>query len=93
MPQKVDAPVGRTSDTVLLRVFFHPYGNRLILLLAGYDKSRDASRRREDRETARARKYLADFKRNSRGQRVRRSVTKSHSSWSSLPSICAITHR
>lgn len=60
-------PSARRGDRVLLRVFFHPWGNRLILLLAGYDKGRDASPQREDREIARARKYLADFKRNSRG--------------------------
>lgn len=67
MAERVPAPDGRAHDRILLRAFFHPHGNRLILLLAGYDKGRDASRQREDREIARARKYLADFKRNSRG--------------------------
>jgi len=47
---------------VLLRVFFHPHGNRLLLLLAGYDKSKDASDKREDKEIALARKRLTEFK-------------------------------
>jgi len=64
---RVPAPDGRAQERILLRAFFHPYGDRLILLLAGYDKGRDTSPRREDREIVRARRYLADFRSNRRG--------------------------
>jgi hypothetical protein len=45
------------SEQILLRVFCHAHGRRLILLLAGYDKGSEPSRRRQQREieTARAR--------------------------------------
>jgi putative component of toxin-antitoxin plasmid stabilization module len=44
------------------RVFCHAHGNRLILLLGGYDKGRDPSRRRQQREIALARSRLADWR-------------------------------
>jgi len=46
---------------VLLRVFFYPHGNKLVLLLSGYDKGRQTSRKRQDREIKRARRYLAKY--------------------------------
>ena len=48
-------PVAET-ESVLLRVFFCTSGRKRILLLRGYDKARDPSDRREDREIAAARK-------------------------------------
>ncbi|MEA3502890.1 MAG: hypothetical protein U9R47_08960 [Actinomycetota bacterium] len=56
---------------VLLRVFFHAYGDKAILLLGGYDKGRQPSRRKQDAEIARARKRLSDFKNRSRRGRRR----------------------
>lgn len=50
-------------ERILLRVFCHAYGDRIVLLLGGYDKGADASRRRQQREIAEARKRLAAFKR------------------------------
>ncbi len=47
---------------VLVRVFCSFVGNRVILLLGGYDKKRDASDRRQQREIARARAELARWK-------------------------------
>lgn len=54
---------GRTSserrerqEAVLLRVFLTFTGNRICLLFAGYDKGRDASQRRQQKEIARARR-------------------------------------
>jgi hypothetical protein len=48
-------------DTALLRVFCHAHGDRLILLLGGYDKARDPNARRQQREIAVARHRLADY--------------------------------
>lgn len=50
-----------TTQKILLRVFFHPYGNKIILLLGGYDKGEHPSSKRQQREIAEARKRLADF--------------------------------
>lgn len=47
---------------ILLRVFCHAYGDKVVLLLAGYDKGDDASRKRENREIELARKRLAEFR-------------------------------
>jgi hypothetical protein len=44
--------------SILLRVFVHFHGNRVILLLSGYDKQDDASKKRQAREIAVARKHL-----------------------------------
>lgn len=46
---------------ILLRVFFHPYGDRLILLIGGYDKGDDPSEKRQQREIQAARKALKDW--------------------------------
>jgi hypothetical protein len=60
-------PHRRSAGTrILLRVFCHAHGDRLILLLGGYDKGRDVSRRRQQREIARARVRLDEFTRRSR---------------------------
>ena len=52
--------IAEASDggKILLRVFFHPYGEKIVLLLAGYDKGSDPSTRRQNREIAAARKAL-----------------------------------
>ncbi|WP_174435648.1 hypothetical protein [Demequina sediminicola] len=47
---------------VLLRVFCTFYGAKVILLLGGYDKRRDASSKRQQREIQRARKRLARWR-------------------------------
>ena len=46
---------------LLARVFCHAYGDRVILLLGGYDKGRDPSPRRQGREIALARSRLTDW--------------------------------
>ena len=46
---------------VLLRVFCHAYGDKIVLLLNGYDKGGDVSTKRQQREIALARKRLAEF--------------------------------
>lgn len=55
-------PGAKSGERVLLRVFFHPHGDRIILLLGGYDKGANPSEKRQAREIATARKRLAEFK-------------------------------
>ena len=50
------------SEEVLLRVFFHAHGDRLVLLLHGYDKGADPSTRRQQREIVEARGRLRAFR-------------------------------
>lgn len=52
-PGSIDA-----SEQILLRVFCHAHGRKLILLLAGYDKGSEPSRRRQQREIEIARTRL-----------------------------------
>jgi hypothetical protein len=51
------------SARILLRVFCHAYGDRIVLLLGGYDKGADPSTRRQSDEIAIARHRLADWRR------------------------------
>jgi hypothetical protein len=44
------------GETVLLRVFVHFYGAKVVLLLGGYDKGADPNERRQQREIAEARR-------------------------------------
>ena len=58
-----DAPkVAAPAAKIPLRVFVHFHGERLILLLGGYDKGDDPTSRRQRREIAVARRRLAQFK-------------------------------
>ncbi|MGB2710827.1 MAG: hypothetical protein WBC33_04865 [Conexibacter sp.] len=49
-------------ERILLRVFCHAYGDRIVLLLGGYDKGSDPSRTRQQREIAEARERLEAFR-------------------------------
>ena len=55
--------VEEVGERILLRVFCHAYGNKVVLLLVGYDKGADSSARRQDDEIALARRRLADWRR------------------------------
>lgn len=55
-------PVG--TQGVVLRVFCAFYGSHQVALLSGYDKGRDPSSKRQEREIAKARKLLANWKRD-----------------------------
>lgn len=59
-------PQSGTSEEVLLRVFFHAHGDRVVLLLHGYDKGADPSTRRQQREIAEARRRLRAFREHQR---------------------------
>jgi hypothetical protein len=50
------------SSQILLRVFFHPHGDKLILLLGGYDKGDDPSSKRQQSEIATATKRLRAYR-------------------------------
>lgn len=56
-PGEKEGPPGK----VLLRAFCHAYGNKVVLLLGGYDKGGDASAKRQQLEIATARKRLRAF--------------------------------
>ena len=58
------------QEKVLLRLFVHFYGDRMVLLLGGYDKGRHSGAKRQQREIDRARRSLAQFK--ARGRRAQR---------------------
>ena len=53
-------------ERVLLRVFVHFFGRRIVLLLGGYDKGEEPKARRQQREIAEARRLLAQFKERQR---------------------------
>jgi len=56
-----DEPRTRAEEDVLLRVYCHAYGSKVILLVAGYDKGDAPSKRREQKEIRLAETRLKDF--------------------------------
>jgi hypothetical protein len=63
----VSGPADPTEAKMLLRVFCHAYGNRVVLLLAGYDKGEQPSARWQSAEIALARKRLKDWQQRRQG--------------------------
>jgi putative component of toxin-antitoxin plasmid stabilization module len=59
---KVGDESGGERGDVLLRIFCHAYGQRIVLLLGGYDKGIDPSTRRQSREIESARGRLRSFR-------------------------------
>ncbi|HEY8211820.1 MAG TPA: hypothetical protein VIG99_30270 [Myxococcaceae bacterium] len=55
---------------LLLRLFFHPHGNKLLLLLGGYDKGERPSRSHQQEEIQAARMFLARWKERERSRRM-----------------------
>ena len=55
-----------------LRIFCHAYGERIILLLGGYDKGAAPGKRRQDREIETARARLRSFRLRLQRQRAGR---------------------
>lgn len=49
------------DGSLLARIFCHPFGDRVILLLAAYDKGRDPSVGRQNREIRLARSRLTEW--------------------------------
>jgi hypothetical protein len=61
----LDACAAPGSDrSVLIRVFCTFHGDKIVLLYHGYDKKRDPSQRRQQREIAKARRLHQEWKRN-----------------------------
>jgi hypothetical protein len=58
-------------EKVLLPVFCHAYGTKVVLLLNGYDKAGDRSDKRQLREVTLARRRLAEFKERQARERKR----------------------
>ncbi len=58
--------VEEAGARILLRVFCHAYGDRIVLLLGSYDKGADPSPRRQDEEISVARSRLASWRRRRR---------------------------
>ncbi len=67
VPDAVGGP-----DKVLLRLFVHFYGQKVVLLLGGYDKGDDPKPRRQQREIAEARRLLGQFKERQRRERKKK---------------------
>jgi hypothetical protein len=61
------ADASRARRAVSVRVFCAFSGNKVIILLGGYDKLRDPSTKRQQREIAAARATLSAWKRAQRG--------------------------
>ena len=57
-----ETPTNARVD-ILLRMFVHFYGDRVVLLMHGYDKGGDPSEKRQNREIAEARRRLTAWKR------------------------------
>jgi hypothetical protein len=61
---------------VLLRIFCHAHGERIVMLLGGYDKGVAPGKKKQDREIERARQRLRSFRlrlqRQRAGERRRR---------------------
>ncbi|MFT4011705.1 MAG: hypothetical protein QM655_16865 [Nocardioidaceae bacterium] len=51
-----------TQKKILLRVFVHFHGNKVVLLIHGYDKGSDDSPRQRNREIQQARKRLTHWR-------------------------------
>jgi len=55
---------------ILLRVFFHPFGDKILLLIGGYDKGKQPKKSYQDQQIRQARAELKKWeKRQSRTQR------------------------
>lgn len=65
--------ITKRRETILLRVFFHAHGDKLILLLGGYDKGKHPQKGTQQAEIGMARKRLARWqeeqRKASRGRR------------------------
>jgi hypothetical protein len=66
-------PKATVGGKVLLRLFCHAYGAKIVLLLNGYDKAADSSQKRQQREIDLARRRLVEFKeRQARDRKLER---------------------
>jgi hypothetical protein len=61
---KIDSAKAKPGEdqTVLMRVFVAFYGEKVVLLMTGYDKGKDSSAKRQNKEIAKARSLLTSWK-------------------------------
>jgi len=59
----------KPPEKILLRVFVHFHGDRLVLLLGGYDKGKDDSEKRQRAEIKVAQSALRAWKQKEAGNR------------------------
>ncbi len=59
----------KVQQKVLFRVFFHPHGEKVLLLLGGYDKAKHSSPTYQNAQIQIARKRLADWQARHRQRR------------------------
>jgi phage-related protein len=59
----------RDEERILLRVFFHPHGKKVVLLLSGYDKGKHTSAPYQNEQIAAARKLLEHWKQRQKTRR------------------------
>lgn len=59
----------RQEAKILLRVFFHAHGNKLILLLSGYDKAERSSKTHQNEQIVAARALLNRWKQRQKSRR------------------------
>jgi hypothetical protein len=64
-----NVPKGAGAGEILLRIFVAFHGNKICLLLAGYDKKADPSEKRQNREITVARKRLTEWKERERREK------------------------
>jgi hypothetical protein len=62
----------RPREAVLIRVFVHFHGNKVVLLRGGYDKGKDPKKRRQDREVEKASKNLTAWRARQQAKKKRR---------------------
>jgi hypothetical protein len=55
---------------ILLRLFFHPHGKKLLLLLSGYDKGERPSRGHQQEQIDEARKMLSRWKEREKAKTI-----------------------
>lgn len=65
----VPANLAASHRDILLRVFCHAHGQKVVLLLGAYDKGGEPSAKRQNTEIRRAKQRLARWKADQRGER------------------------
>ncbi len=63
--------LSESSADVLLRVFCHAHGKKVVLLLAGYDTGKEPSAKRQNAEIKRAKQRLTRWKAQQRSSAKR----------------------
>lgn len=64
-----ESPAAKKGEKVLLRVFCHAHGSKIVLLLHGYDKGEDVSDKRQQKEIAVARRRWTEWKERQKRKR------------------------